>query len=96
MAEPGSPKSKTLQHTWHGLKMVGGDKSLFDLKEPVWHADEKVGGYIGANCTATVSDWILVLLWEARHVDLVCSGARRRLILIIAHFVFYFHLERSL
>ncbi len=34
---------KTLQYTRRGLKMVGKEKSLFDLDEPVWHADEKVG-----------------------------------------------------
>lgn len=31
---------RTLQHTRRGLKMVG-EKSLFDLKEPIWHPDEK-------------------------------------------------------
>lgn len=39
---PDSPQVKTLQYTRRGLKMVGEEKSLFDLEEPVWHADEKV------------------------------------------------------
>ena len=34
--------SKTLQHTRRGLKLVGS-KSLFDLDEPNWIADDKVG-----------------------------------------------------
>lgn len=47
---PGDPPSdpddspsqaRTLQYTRRGLKMVG-EKSLFDLKEPIWHPDEKV------------------------------------------------------
>ena len=39
---PDSPsQARTLQYTRRGLKMVG-EKSLFDLKEPVWHPDEKV------------------------------------------------------
>ena len=45
---PDSPESpsqaRTLQYTRRGLKMVG-EKSLFDLKEPVWHPDEKASGY---------------------------------------------------
>ena len=41
---PDSPsQARTLQYTRRGLKMVG-EKSLFDLKEPVWHPDEKVWG----------------------------------------------------
>jgi len=39
---PGSPQVKTLQYTRRGLKMVGEEKSLFDLEEPIWHPDEKV------------------------------------------------------
>lgn len=39
---PDSPQVKTLQYTRRGLRMVGEEKSLFDLEEPVWHADEKV------------------------------------------------------
>ena len=42
---PGSPQVKTLQYTRRGLKMVGEEKSLFDLEEPVWHPDEKVCTY---------------------------------------------------
>ena len=39
---PDSPsQARTLQYTRRGLKMVG-EKSLFDLKEPIWHPDEKV------------------------------------------------------
>ena len=38
---PESPTARTLQYTRRGLKMVG-EKSLFDLKEPLWHPDEKV------------------------------------------------------
>ena len=34
---------KTLQHTRRGLRMVGDQPSLFDMSEPVWHPDEKVG-----------------------------------------------------
>ena len=38
---PDSPsQARTLQYTRRGLKMVG-EKSLFDLKEPIWHPDEK-------------------------------------------------------
>ena len=33
--------AKTLQHTRRGLKMVGS-KSLFDLDEPQWIADDSV------------------------------------------------------
>ena len=36
-----SGQGKVLQHTRRGLKMVG-ERSFFDLDEPVWHADEKV------------------------------------------------------
>lgn len=40
--DPDSPsQARTLQYTRRGLKMVG-EKSLFDLKEPIWHPDEKV------------------------------------------------------
>jgi len=40
---PDSPsQARTLQYTRRGLKMVG-EKSIFDLKEPIWHPDEKVG-----------------------------------------------------
>lgn len=35
---------KTLHYTRRGLRMVGDEKLLFDLDEPVWHADEKVRG----------------------------------------------------
>ena len=48
MAQPDDPEAhpgKVLQHTRRGLKMVADEnaqKSLFDLNEPIWHADEKV------------------------------------------------------
>lgn len=35
---------RTLQYTRRGLKMVGEEKALFDLDEPIWHADEKASG----------------------------------------------------
>ena len=46
MAEPQTADSptgpaRTLQYTRRGLKMVG-EKSLFDINEPIWHPDEKV------------------------------------------------------
>lgn len=43
MAQPEDPEQpgKILQHTRRGLKMVTEEKSLFDLNEPIWHADEK-------------------------------------------------------
>ena len=52
MAQPDDPEEqpgKILQHTRRGLKMVAAvEKSLFDLNEPIWHADEKVSG--GDDC----------------------------------------------
>ncbi len=39
-------QARTLQYTRRGLKMVG-EKSLFDLKEPIWHPDEKVSYFEG-------------------------------------------------
>lgn len=45
--DPDSPsQARTLQYTRRGLKMVG-EKSLFDLKEPIWHPDEKVSDHFG-------------------------------------------------
>ena len=45
--DPDSPsQARTLQYTRRGLKMVG-EKSLFDLKEPIWHPDEKVSSSNG-------------------------------------------------
>lgn len=41
-APPG--QEKHLQYTWRGLKMVSDEKSIFELDEPIWHADDKVGG----------------------------------------------------
>ena len=38
---PDSPQVKTLQYTRRGLKMVGEEKSLFDLEEPVWHQTKR-------------------------------------------------------
>ena len=51
MAQPeGSEEQpgKILQHTRRGLKMVADEKSLFDLNEPIWHADEKVTMWLTA------------------------------------------------
>ena len=46
MYECESPtQARTLQYTRRGLKMVG-EKSVFDLKEPIWHPDEKASPYI--------------------------------------------------
>lgn len=43
---PESPtQARTLQYTRRGLKMVG-EKSVFDLKEPIWHPDEKASLYL--------------------------------------------------
>ncbi|XP_003385759.1 PREDICTED: zinc finger FYVE domain-containing protein 21-like [Amphimedon queenslandica] len=36
-----SSEGKILQHTRHGLRMVGKKASFFDLPEPIWHPDEK-------------------------------------------------------
>ena len=46
---------RTLQYTRRGLKMVAEDKALFDLDEPIWHADEKARGW-------GVGGWILCIL----------------------------------
>ena len=50
MAQPEDPEQpgKILQHTRRGLKMVTEEKSLFDLNEPIWHADEKVTVWLTA------------------------------------------------
>ena len=38
------------------LRMVG-EKSLFDLDEPIWHADEKVGGGPRRIAASAVGVW---------------------------------------
>ena len=53
---PDSPsQARTLQYTRRGLKMVG-EKSIFDLKEPIWHPDEKVSD----SCVITVGKRVII------------------------------------
>ena len=67
---PDSPsQARTLQYTRRGLKMVG-EKSLFDLKEPIWHPDEKVGD---KKVSMAETVWFYCTLSCCGEMQTVCS-----------------------
>ena len=39
-----------IKYNKRGELRIVGEKSLFDLDEPVWHADEKVGNEVHPLC----------------------------------------------